>query len=59
MTAWLVCERCGTKEAVLPATDFDCGCKECGGRRVSAEDDDGNPIILFSRLSDLIDEEPT
>lgn len=53
--AWLVCEDCGTKEAVLEGTEFFGGCKSCGGNRSRAEDDNGNPVIVFSALSDPTD----
>lgn len=52
MTAWLICEKCGTREAVLPDTEFDGGCKVCGGNRTRTEDDDGNPVILWTELND-------
>jgi hypothetical protein len=52
MIAWLVCEKCGTKEAVLPQTEMDGGCKLCGGNRSRCEDSDGNPVFLLSGLED-------
>jgi hypothetical protein len=46
MTSWLVCKRCGVKEAILPCTKLS-GCTTCGEARF-AENDDGEPMVIWS-----------
>lgn len=53
MRCWLRCVQCGTKELLVERTKFDGGCLHCGGGPRVAEDDDGNPMVVWSGHDDV------
>ena len=52
MRCWLVCQQCGTKELLVERTKFDGGCLHCGGGPRCAENDQGEPMIVWSADND-------
>ena len=52
MRCWLRCLQCGAKELLVKLTKFDGSCLHCGGGPRVAEDDNGNPMLVWSEGSD-------
>ena len=52
MRAWLVCLQCGTKELLNERSKFDGGCLHCGGGPRAAQNDNGEPVVLWSSVND-------
>ena len=53
MWTWLVCMQCGAKELLNERSKFDGGCLHCRGGPRTAQNDDGEPMIVWSASNDL------
>ena len=53
MRCWLVCMQCGTKELLVKRSKFDGGCLHCGGGPRTAQNDKGEPMIVWSTDTDI------
>ncbi|MBS0175494.1 MAG: hypothetical protein JSR64_15745 [Nitrospira sp.] len=52
MTTYLRCLRCETKQVLLSEQDLKDGCPSCGSAQ-SAENERGEPLVLFSKILDF------
>lgn len=52
MRCWLRCPHCGTRELVQSTTEFG-RCPECKGGPRFAENDEGQPVFVWSAGHDL------
>lgn len=50
---WLVCKQCRAKELLTKRSKFYGGCLHCGGGPRTAENDKGEPMLVWSVTDDV------